>query len=49
MLDSAKGTHHFHVAYDEALAIVNEMKSHLPGYLVPKLAREIAGEDSKIY
>ncbi len=49
MLDNAKGTHHFHVAYDEALAIVSKMKSHLPGYLVPKLAREIAGEDSKIY
>ena len=49
MLDPAKGTHHFHIDHQEAHAIVNRMKSHLPGYLVPKLAQEIAGQDSKFY
>lgn len=49
MLDPAKGTQHFHIDPKEAHSIVNRMKSHLPGYLVPKLAQEIAGQDSKFY
>ena len=49
MLDNAVGTHHFHVSQQQAEEIIRRMKSKLPGYLVPKLAREIAGENSKIY
>ncbi len=49
MLDHAKGTHHFQVSDQQAQSIVKHMKECLPGYLVPKLAREIAGQASKIY
>ncbi|MEM8843419.1 MAG: KamA family radical SAM protein [Pseudomonadota bacterium] len=49
MLDPARGTHHFHVEKRQAEAILDCMKKELPGYLVPKLAQEIAGEMSKIY
>lgn len=49
MLDAAKGTQHFRVPQDEADELMKKMKSALPGYLVPKLAQEIAGEKSKIY
>ena len=49
MLDHARGTHHFHVEKSTANTILDIMKSELPGYLVPKFAQEIAGENSKIY
>jgi len=49
MLDNARGTHHFHVSRTEAESLMESIKSELPGYLVPKLAEEIAGKDSKIY
>ena len=49
MLDKAKGTHHFQVNEDEAKDIMRQLKAVLPGYLVPKLAKEIAGANSKIY
>ncbi len=49
MLDSAKGTHHFKVSTERAQHLIQQMKINLPGYLVPKLAQEIPGQDSKIY
>ena len=49
MLDPAKGTNHFQVSTDDAEKIMQRLKSELPGYLVPKLAREVAGAASKIY
>lgn len=49
MLDRAKGTHHFLVPREEAESLMDLIKRELPGYLVPKLAQEIAGENSKIY
>ncbi len=48
-LDSARGTHHFRVSEQKADQIMQQMKVSLPGYLVPKLAREIAGQESKSY
>tara|TARA_R110002049_G_scaffold252263_1_gene426801 strand:+ start:105503 stop:106387 length:885 start_codon:yes stop_codon:yes gene_type:complete len=48
-LDPAKGTHHFKVSDDYAELLIQEMKNSLPGYLVPKLAQEIAGQNSKSY
>ncbi len=49
MLDQAKGTSHFHVSECDAEKIMEQLKTQLPGYLVPKLAREIAGYTSKFY
>lgn len=49
LLDHAQGTHHFNVPASEANKIISTIKRRLPGYLVPKLAQEIAGQDSKSY
>lgn len=46
-LDPVQGAMHFAVPDEHALAIVKELAHHLPGYAVPKLVREIAGEPSK--
>ncbi len=47
LLDKATGTGHFDVKTSRAISIMNEVKANLPGYLVPKLVREIPGESSK--
>lgn len=47
LLDKARGTAHFEVAEDRALALLREARERLPGYLVPKLVREVAGEAFK--
>ncbi len=46
-LDRVQGTAHFEVPDFEAKALMAELQAVLPGYLVPKLVREIAGEASK--
>jgi len=46
-LDKAKGTQHFSVSDNKALELMKHLRENLPGYLVPKLVREIAGEKSK--
>jgi EF-P beta-lysylation protein EpmB len=46
-LDRVQGAAHFEVADDRALALVQAIRAELPGYLVPALVREIAGEASK--
>jgi KamA family protein len=46
-LDHANGVAHFEVSDDEARKLIAEIRTKLPGYLVPKLVREIAGEKSK--
>ncbi|MBF7682041.1 EF-P beta-lysylation protein EpmB [Acinetobacter sp. B5B] len=47
VLDKVKGAHHFDLSQDRATSIYNELLALLPGYLVPKLVREIAGEKNK--
>lgn len=47
VLDKVQGAAHFFVSDDDAKALVGELLSRLSGYLVPKLAREIAGRGSK--
>ena len=49
LLDHARGTHHFHVKKSRIKTIIDTMKNDLPGYLMPKIAQEIAGKKSKIY
>jgi EF-P beta-lysylation protein EpmB len=46
-LDRVVGAAHFEVDDVRALALVDELRQRLPGYLVPRLVREIAGEKSK--
>jgi len=46
-LDAVSGAAHFRVARESAVALVEELRRSLPGYLVPRLVREIPGELSK--
>lgn len=46
-LDHATGVAHFEIPDSKALSIMEELRNALPGYLVPRLVREIAGENSK--
>ena len=46
-LDRVAGTSHFEVDDVRALALHREMAARLPGYLLPRLMREIAGEPNK--
>jgi L-lysine 2,3-aminomutase len=45
--DRAKGTAHFDVSLTDAQRILAGMTLQLPGYLVPKLAREVPGLGAK--
>lgn len=46
-LDKVAGASHFAISDDRARLIEAELRARLPGFLVPKLVREIAGEPSK--
>ena len=46
-LDPVRGAAHFDVPETEARALVAELAARLPGYLVPRLVREIPGARSK--
>jgi len=48
LLDPVEGVAHFEVPIEEARALVREVTDRLPGYLVPKLVRELAGEGAKV-
>lgn len=45
--DPVAGAHHFDVCDNEARELVRELLKRLPGFLVPKLVREVPGEESK--
>lgn len=47
LLDRVRGAAHFEVAEDEARVLVEGLRNSLPGYLVPRLVREVPGERSK--
>jgi len=47
VLDRVAGAAHFEVAETEAIRMVDDMRQQLPGFLVPKLVREVAGEKAK--
>ncbi|MEJ2456055.1 MAG: EF-P beta-lysylation protein EpmB [Candidatus Thiodiazotropha sp.] len=47
LLDRVAGAAHFDVEESRATALLSSLRSALPGYLVPKLVREIAGESCK--
>ncbi len=46
-LDRVQGAAHFEVSDTQAQALHEALKHSLPGYLVPRLVREISGEASK--
>jgi L-lysine 2,3-aminomutase len=48
LLDPVDGAAHFDVSEHHAKEIMYLLKARLPGYLVPKLVREISGESSKV-
>ena len=46
-LDPVQGAAHFAVSDQQALRLHQQMREHLPGYLLPELVSEIQGERSK--
>ncbi len=47
LLDKVQGTSHFDLPAQHAVALHRQMQAVLPGFLVPKLVREEAGERQK--
>lgn len=47
VLDKVKGAQHFDLESSKVDHLYEEVLASLPGYLVPKLVREIAGENNK--
>ncbi len=47
LLDPVDGASHFDVPEDEGRRLMASLVERLPGYLVPRLAREVPGEKSK--
>jgi len=46
-LDRVRGAHHFEVPEDEGLKLMDELRTRVPGYGLPRYVREVAGEKSK--
>jgi EF-P beta-lysylation protein EpmB len=46
-LDRVQGAAHFEVSDDLALGLLQQLRTRLPGYLVPRLVREVAGDTAK--
>jgi EF-P beta-lysylation protein EpmB len=47
LLDRVAGSAHFEVGEDSARALMHELSTRLPGFLIPRLARETAGAPAK--
>lgn len=48
LLDRVAGAAHFEVPEAEAVRLMGAIRQRLPGFLVPKLVREVAGERAKM-
>ncbi len=48
LLDKVQGAAHFDVEEQKAIELHQEMREQLPGYLLPRLVREVPGELSKV-
>ncbi|HRJ53898.1 MAG TPA: EF-P beta-lysylation protein EpmB [Candidatus Thiothrix moscowensis] len=48
LLDRVAGAAHFEVPEAEAARLMGKIRQRLPGFLVPKLVREVAGERAKM-
>jgi EF-P beta-lysylation protein EpmB len=49
LLDRVRGTAHFEVDEPAAQCLVGELAAVMPGYLVPRLVREVAGAPAKVH
>jgi L-lysine 2,3-aminomutase len=47
LLDRVRGAAHFEVPEDRALALYERLRERLPGYLLPRMVREISGQPYK--
>ena len=47
VLDPVQGAAHFDVSDSDARELVDRLRDHLPGFLMPRLVREIPGKGSK--
>lgn len=47
LFDPVRGASHFDIPQDKAIKIAAQMQIELPGYLMPRLAKEIPGRASK--
>lgn len=47
LLDKVQGAAHFDITETRAQQLHQQMQAELPGYLVPRLSREVAGQKSK--
>jgi len=47
ILDKIQGSAHFEVSEQSALRLYKQLRARLPGYMLPRLVTEIAGETSK--
>lgn len=48
LLDRVQGSAHFAVSEQQAVQLYQQLQAKLPGYMLPKLVREMAGENSKL-
>lgn len=46
-LDPVEGAAHFDISIEQAQRLMGKVAAELPGYLVPRLAKEIPGKDAK--
>jgi EF-P beta-lysylation protein EpmB len=49
LLDRVQGTAHFDVPEEKARQLHEGLRARLPGYAVPRLAREVPGEPAKVW
>ena len=49
MLDPVQGASHFDTSKDHAIEIYSQLKSQLPGFLLPRMVEEKPGQTSKTY
>lgn len=47
LLDKVKGATHFDIEEEKAIALMHQLYQKLPGFLVPRLVREIGGQAHK--
>lgn len=47
LLDRVAGAAHFEIDESEATSVYAELAARLPGYMMPRLSREVAGDHSK--
>lgn len=48
LLDRVRGAAHFEVSETTGRALIDQMAASLPGYLVPRLMRDVAGQPAKV-